>query len=802
MLTVRSALRNFARTPFLSGVIVLSLAIGIGANTVVFSWLKQALLDPLPRISGPVMTLEVRDDTGNYGSTSWLLYRDLIELTPSLAELAAHRPRNFSLGESGEGTRVFGELVSHNFFSALGVTPASGRFFRADEAAAPGGSAVAVISHGLWQRHFRGAPDVLGRELKLNGHAFTVIGVTPEGFLGGFNNLVFDVWLPATMAPVLQPATVELTNRNARSYVMLARLKADHNEAQLRTELDRAAAKFNRLYPDATDGLSFHLLPLWRSPRSGQTTVISLVTLQVLSLLLLIVVCANTATLLLARASTRQREIGVKLAIGAAPGRILLQLLGESLFLALLGAAAGLVLALWGADAMRQIPLPSGLPLHLEIRLDLGSLAFAVAVAVGCGLVFGLAPALLLARRDVLGALRGGRGLAGGRSRLRDLLVGTEVAVALVVLVVAGLFLKSFHRAQNFPTGYAADDVLLVNVDLAGRGYTKDKAQVFLANLFRELERTPGFVAASAAQIVPLDVRGVPVGNIAVEGRPSDGPIEQIFYYQATPGYARTMGVDLVAGEDLAPLERADLPADALINEEMARRCWPGLSPLGRRFEVNNEWFVVRGVVRTAKYATLSEPPQPAAWVTWRRQFISTPTLHLRTHGVDTATALGSLRNAVQRLDPELTLIEPRTLAQHFDNSLIIQRVPARLLSVLGPLALALAAIGLYAVIAYSLAQRTQEIGVRLALGSSPDQAVRLFLWQGMRVVLVGAACGLGVALLFGHLLRNVLVGVPLGDPLVYGGVPLLLLAIAGLACWLPARRAARVDPMVALRSE
>lgn len=802
MLTLRSAFRQLARAPFLGSVIILSLAVGIGANTVVFSWLKQALLEPVPGVAGNVMTLEVRDDTGGYTSTSWLLYRDLLELTPSLAQIAAHRARNLSLGEADSGARVYGEFVSANFFATLGVAPALGRFFRPEEGAAAGGSPVVVISHALWQRQFRGAADVLGQTLKLNGRPLTVIGVTPPEFLGGFNNLAFDVWVPATMGPELQPASVELTNRNARAYVMLARLKPDHDEARVRAELDRAAKKFNTLYPDATDDLSYHLLPLWRSPRSGQATVLALATLQILSSLLLVVVCANTANLLLARASTRQREIGVRLALGAGPQRILGQLLGESLLLALLGAGGGLLLALWGVDAIRQIPLPAGLPLLLEIKLDFGSLAFAVALALGCGVLFGLAPALSLARRDVLGALRGGRGLAGGRSRMRDLLVGTEVAVALVVLVVAGLFLKSFHRARTFPTGYAANEVLLVNVDLAGRGYNGASARVFLANLFRELEPTPGFVGASAAQAVPLDIRGIPRGNISVAGRPAGEPVEQIFYYQATPGYFRTMGVDFVAGEDLSPLERTDLPADAVINEEMARRCWPGVSPLGRRFEVNNEWFVVKGVVRTAKYATLSESPQPAAWLTWRRQFVFAPTIHLRSRGLDAASQLAVVRAAVRKLDPEVPLLDPRTLAQHFDNHLMVQRVPARLLGVLGPLALALAAIGLYAVIAYSLAQRTREIGLRMALGSTPESAVRLFLWQGLRVVLAGALVGWVLALLAGHLLRGALVGVPFGDPLIYGGVPALLLGIATLACWLPARRAAKVDPMVALRAD
>lgn len=803
MLHLRSAFRHLLKAPLLNAVIILSLAAGIGVNTVVSSWLRQSIFEPLPGVGAPVMLLEVRDDTGTYTGSNWLEYQDLRELLPSLSGLAAHRLRALNLGDSERDARLYAEYVSANFFSLLGVRPALGRFFLPGEVAQPGTAPVVVVSHAMWQGYFQGAPDVIGRPLKLNGLTFTVIGVAPADFHGAYNNLGFDVWVPLTMSDELVPATTDLTSRRSRSYQLLAQVRPDVAPAQVQAELDRATRKLAAAYSESNRNASFQLLPVWRSPRSGTAMVGSLATLQVFALLILIVVCANTANLLLARATTRRREIGVRLALGAGARQILAQLLSESVLLALLGAGLGLLYTLWGMDLLKQIQVPTSVPISLSPHVDLFSLLFATGISVVCGILFGLAPALQLARANVLECLRGGRGLSGGRSLMHDLLVGAEVAVALVVLVLAGLFLKSFNNSLNFAPGYDTGRVLLANVDLAGRGYNQQTGTTLLTNLLPRLSALPGIESVSAASAVPLDVRGLPRSNIKVEGK-SDNPAhpEQIIFYHITPGYFATLGIPFVEGRDLASLDRADLPLDAIVNEEMARRCWPGTSPLGRRFEVGGTFYTVAGVVRNAKYVALTETPQPAAWLTLRAQFIFSPTLHVRVAAGAPAALLPAIRHAVRGLDPDLALTYTLTFAQHIDNNLVVQRMPARMLSVLGPLALLLAAIGLYAVIVYSLGQRVQEIGVRLALGATPRGVVRMIVWQGLRTILIGTAIGLAISFFAGYLLKPVLVGVPLGDPLVYGGVPALLLGVALLACWLPARRAARVDPMTALRAE
>ncbi len=795
------AFRSLLKTPWLSAVIVASLAIGIGSNTVVFSWLKDAVFQPLPGVDAPLWSLETKDDTGGYVTTAWPEYRDLIPMLPSFESIAAQRPRNLHLGDSERETRVFAELVSANFFEVLGVRPAQGRFFRADEGDRPGVAPVVVISHDFWRGYFRGDADVLGRTLKLNGAVFTVIGVTPPRFRGGMNSLGFDLWIPATMAVALQAATQELTDRSWRPYIMLARLKPGTTTAQAHGELAAAARQMIATHPSTNKGLGYQLLPPWRSPRGGEVVVVGLATLQVFATLILIVVCANTANLLLARASARQKEIGIKLALGAGPGRIIAQLLAESLVLALLGAGAGLFIALWGNEALRQMPLPGGLPVRIDPRLDLGALLFAGALGTLCGIAFGLAPALQLARGDVLHALRGGRGAIGGRSRIRDTLVGVQVAVAIVVLVLAGLFLKSFRNSLQAAPGFDQHRVMLTALDLGGRGYDRDRTRIFLDQLIQKLETTPGIERASYASQAPLDVRGTPTGVIGVGGKPFD-PERKILYYSTSPGYAATMGVPVVTGRDLSPLGRPELPLDALINEEMAARYWPEGSPVGRRFEVSGNFYEIAGVVRNIKYQTLNEAPRPAAWLTARAQTFSTPTLHVRAQQGDPRALLTAIRAAVRTLDPEVPMLDPRSLAQHLDNNLFMQRVPAQMLSVLGPLALALPAIGLYAVLAYSLAQRTQEIGVRLTLGATPGGVVRHMMWQHLRIVLIAVALGWCIALYLGWFLRAQFVGVPVGDATIYASAPALLLAVATLACWLPARKAADVDPMKALRAE
>lgn len=807
---LRYAGRKFGKAPGFTAVVVLSLAVGIGANTTVFSWLNGALFHPLPGVTANLFAIEARNAAGTYPGSSWLEFKDLAERLPAFASLVAQRPRMLGLGDSEKGERIWGELVSGDFFATLGVRPVLGRFFRSAEAMAPGGDPVAVVSYRFWRQRLGGRPDAIGRTIKLNNRVFTVIGVAPEDFAGGWTTLAFEVWVPLTMATELTPASKELTTRDYRAYILLGALKPGASVVEAREELAAATRALAAEHPGANADIRFELTPLWRSPRGG-VLVRGAATLQLFAALLLVIVCVNTANLLLARASVRRREIGIRLACGAGASRVMRQLLVESLMLGFAGAALGAVFSWWGVGALRHLSVPTNVPVQLFVTLDWRGLAFAAGTGLTCGVLFGLAPALQLVRGDLQQALRGGRGAVSGRSWLRDALVAVEVAVALVVLVLAGLFLKSFRNAQTFNAGSGSNRVLLVTSDFIGRAYTRTEMRSFLREAQTRLAEIPGVEAIAAINILPLDVRGMQKATVGIDGAPAAaGDRSEIVYFGATDGYFAAIGLPFIGGRDLAPVDDAKRPLDAVINEEMARRFWPDLSatygpgagPLGHRINVDDVDYEVVGVVPNAKYESVSERPQPAVWLTARHVMFGNPVFHLRLTAGDPLRLLPAVRAAFHGLDPELSIYGGRSLAQHLDSSLFLQRTPAQMLGWLGPLALALAALGLYAVLAHSLAQRTQEIGVRLTLGATPGSVVVLMLREGMRVVLAGAALGWAVAFGFGWFFRAKLVGVPLGDPVIYAGVPVLLLAIAALACWLPARKAAWVDPMVALRAE
>jgi predicted permease len=808
---LRFAFRQLAKAPVLSLVIILSLAAGIGANTVVFSWIEAVFLDPLPGVAhgARFLTIQPRDRSGTYLSSSWLDYRDIREQQTTFREIAAVRFRALNLGGAdGQDERLWAELVSDNYFALLGLRPALGRFFTPEESTRPGAGPVAMISYAFWQTRFGGSPAVLGKTVRLNDVVFTIVGVAPEKFKGSIVGLGFDLWLPFTMVREIVPTAKDLTGRGNRPLLLLADLKPGVTPRQAGADLEAIFQRLARTYPDTNAGVSCELTPLWRSPQGAQRMMIgALGTLQVLVSLVLLVVCANTANLLLARATIRQKEIGIRLAIGAGRGRILRQLLTESVVLALLGAAGGVLLSLWGIDALYHVPVPRNLPIKMTAHLDGTGLAFSVLVGAACGLVFGLAPALQLARGDVAAALKaGGRGSgAAGHHRLRDLLVVIEVALALVVLVLAGLFLKSFGNTRTVDPGFQPNGVLLANFDLAAKGYTKDSARAFVRELLSRLRAEPGVEAAAISNFVPLDLRGMSSDRLEVDGRPreSDRP-GRTFYGNVDPGYFQTLGIPLVAGVGFTGLDqdRTAKAPEVIINQELARRYWPGLSPLGHKLTLDGESYEVVGVVRDGKYATLSETQSPMAYFSIRDRFsFSNLTLHVRAKG-DPVALVPPVRRVFHELNPALPIRDVRTMVQHIDDNLVMLRVPARLLSVLGPLALLLAAIGIYSVLSYSVAQRTHEIGVRLTLGATPRNVVAMIVGQGLRVVAGGLAAGLVAAFVCSLHLSTVLVKVPAGDPLVFLSIPVLLLGVAVLATWLPARRAARVDPIIALRAE
>jgi len=501
---------------------------------------------------------------------------------------------------------------------------------------------------------------------------------------------------------------------------------------------------------------------------------------------------------MLARASTRQREIGVRLALGAGPGRILGLLLTENVLLAVLGAAVGAALAVWGTDALRAVPFSTSWPIRFQTRVDALGLAFAMLLGIACGLAFGLAPALQLARVDPQSALRAGaRG--AGRSRMRNALMGTEVALALVVLVVAAIFFRSVHDTRDTDPGFRREGVLLAAYDLSGRGLDNAGTLAFATRLLDGLRALPGVEAAAIARSVPLDIHGLPLRAFTLEGRArTDGGSDQALTNTVTPGYFRTMGIPILDGADFADLADATGPPQAVVNEEFVRRYLPDVQPLGRRLEARGGTYMIIGVVRNSLYDAFGEPPMPMLYLSYRDRPSVAGEIHLRTRVGTELAVLPAVRRIVRDIDPTAPVFNVRTLSEHVEKNLVLRRIPARMFVVLGPLLLVLAAIGIYAVVAHATAHRTTEIGVRLALGASAGRVVAQIVGESLRVIGIGLVAGWVVVFVVA------LHAAPRGtlDAPLLLGVPALLLVVAALACWIPARRATRIDPMVALRHE
>ena len=794
------AWRAIARMPLLAAVVVVSLGVGIGVNTAVFSWVQLVLLRPLPGVvdAGSFHLVEPRADTGSYPGVSWREYADLRERLRSFVNLLAFRMVPLNVGETGRVQRTFGLLVSGNYFSALGLQPALGRLISPDEVTRPGGEPVVVISHDFWRTHFAGAPGVIGQSVRVNDRLLAIVGVTPERFQGTVLGLNFDMWVPATLAPALLSGSRELDDRSLRGYSVLGRLQPRASREQAQAELDQTMRELERAYPQTNTKVRAEVLPFWQAPRGPQRMLAgALMTLQGIMLLLLLAVCGNTANLMLARASARQREMGVRLALGASRWRVASLLLTENLVLALAGAALGAAIAAWATDAMRAVPIIGAVPIKFQTSLDAGSLVFAAALGAACGLIFGIAPALQLARVDPQAALRAGARTAG-RSGMRNALMGIEVGLALVVLLAAAMFLRSFTETRETDPGFRREGVLLAAYDFTGRNVDAPFAREFTRRLLERLRALPSVDSAAVAASVPLDIHGLPLRSFTLEGRAATGAApDQALTNTVTPDYFRTMGIPLVKGSDFADLTDRATPPQAVVNEEFVRRFLDGAEPLGRRLESRATKYAIAGVVRNSLSESFGEAATPVIYLSYRDRPVARGEMHLRTRAGAESLLAPEVERIVRDLDPALPVYDVRTLTEHVEKNLFLRRIPARMFVVLGPALLLLAAIGIYAVVAYTVSHRTTEIGVRLALGATARQVVRQIVGESFRVVSAGALVGWAIALVINlHLLRG---------PIylsVFVGVPMVLLLVALLACWLPAQRTTKVDPVVALRHE
>ena len=799
---LRHAVKMIARMPALAAVVIGSLGIGIGANGVVFSWVQAVVLTPIdgaPRASA-LHLVEPKTDTDIYPGVSWPEYRDLRASLRAMDGLIAFQMIPLYVGESGRVERSSGLLVSDNYFTSLGLVPALGRFPRAEEVATPGSSPAVVISYDYWRTRFEGAANAVGRSVRVNGTELAIVGVAPRGFKGTVMRLAFDFWIPATSTPLVLSGSRALDDRSSRGYTVAGYLAPNTTLPQAQADVDVAMRQLAQAYPQTNRGLTADVLVFSRPPRGPQRLLAaSLGVLQIIMLLLLLAVCGNTANLILARASARQREMSIRLALGASRLSIARLLLAESLLLALGGAALGMSIAAWGTRMLNALPpmRVRGIPISFETHVDGTTLLFSMLLGVACGVIFGVVPAFQLSRIDAQQTLRAG---AAGqpRSRLRHALMAIEVALASTVLIAGGLFLESFLATQQEDTGFRRNGVLLAGYDLSGRNMSDAAVARFAGTLLERLRAVPRLDGAAIAAYVPLDIHGLPSRFFTLEGRArNDDALDEALTNTVTPGYFAVMALPLVSGRDFADLRDTAAPPQVVVNEEFVKRFGGRIEVLGRRVTSRGRQYTIAGVVRNSLYNAFGEPPTPILYFSYRDRPSASGEIHLLPAvGADSAVA-ADLRRIVRDLDPDLPVYDVRTLSDHIESNLIFRRIPARMFAVLGPLLLLLAASGIYAVVAYAVSLRTTEIGVRLALGATTGKVMAQFVREHLIVVAVGALAGWLVA--FAVVVD--LLSAPV-DVRVFAGVPSLLLAVAAVACWWPARRVTKVDPIVALRAE
>ncbi|MBB6146031.1 putative permease [Silvibacterium bohemicum] len=821
---VKHGLRMMSRNPSFTAVAVLTLALGIGTSTTAFTWIDNVLLRPLRGVSDPgrLVALESVTPGGDFVPNSYPDYRDFRDHLTLLDGIAVTRPAAFSIGQKDHAERVSGEYVSGNFFAVLGVKPEVGRMFAPDEYGdKPGAFPVAVISDRYWRSHFGADPSIVGKTIRVDQHELTVAGVADPAFHGSMAALAFDLWVPYMQRPVLEGVEPwMIRNRQDRAVLGIARLKRGVSVEQAREELALLAARMAKADADTNEGMSATLLPLSKSPHGPQGLLAGpLQILMGVCVLLLAIVCVNVANLLLARATVREKEFSTRLALGSGRWRLVRQVLTESLLLSAMGATLGAVAAHWMTHALRLFMPPVQLSLVLDTGLHLRVVLFTAGICVLATVAAGVVPALQSGRTELSARMNeGGRSGAAGRRRHRlgSALVAAEVALALVALVCAGLFARSFEQTRQIDPGFDARGVLLSQFSLATNGYDLEQRKEFCRRLADKMSSAPGVVDVAYSDGVPLGFEPSWWEDLQIEGYvPSAGENMKMFRNVISPGYLSLLKIPMMDGRQFTEHDDEKSQPVMIVNQTFARRFFAGRNPIGRRIHGWGEWFTVVGVVKDSKYHYLAESFVPYIYVPFRQIYRADMNLafYVRSQG-DPGIVLAALRSSVRQLDPSVTVFDAVPMSEFIGASLYPQRVAASLLTVLGGLSVLLAAIGLYSVMAYSVAQRTPEIGIRMALGARPVDVLSLVVRQGMRLTVAGLLAGAVVALGVTRSLAAVsftnsamgagakLLRVSSTDPLVYLLAAAFLSAVSALAAYVPARRAASVDPMTTLRME
>ena len=785
---------------------VLTLAIGIGANSTVFSWANATLLNPIPGMAAPGEVVELM--RGVPGHASSISYPDYLDLRRDNSVFSGYTafglvPMSITAGEKPE--RLMGTLVSANYFDVLRVKPMFGRGFLESEDGSAGAAPVAVIGYDLWKRRFGGNPLAIGQTIHFNNHPFTIVGVAPPEFQGSYTALRSEIWIPLAMEPQFNPTGSYLTDRGTTWLNSLGRLKPGVSREQAQAEMNGVFQSIARENPDTHRGRNeITLFPLWRAPGANSMFSIVFPILIAIAGAVLLLTCANVANLMLVRGVSRRQELAIRRSLGASRGRLVGLVLIESMLLSLAGGAAALVLTEWAQGFFMDMAPQSNLPIWVAVHMDRRVLLITLAVSVATGVLFGILPALRASGANPIGVLRTEtRSVAGGRqkARLSGALAVVQISLSLVLLASASLFIRSMKKAQTVYPGFNPDHVLVASYDLFPNGYTREKGSALHGQLLEKVESLPGVRGAALADWVPMGF-SASSDEFAPEGYVSK-PHESVEAGIAivSPNYFRVMEIPIVAGREFAAHDGPGGEPVVVVNQTIAQLYWPGQDAVGKRIRIQGEWRKIVGIAQNSDYYGLHDPPERFLYFPLDQMYSPEITLHVRTVG-DPGAALTAVAQALHDLSPGLPLFDVGTLRGRIQAASTIQRVAGASAGVLGVLALLLAAVGIYGVIAFSTKQRAREIGIRVALGAQRGDVLKLVLSGGAKLAMIGIALGTVAAFALARLISSLLFGVSAGDPLTFITIPILLAGVTLLASYLPARRATRVDPLIALHYE
>ncbi len=805
---LRYGTRRLLKSPGLTIIAILSLALGIGANTAIFSLINTAALRPLP-IKNPeqLVSLTNKSEEVHFPVFSYPNFTDFRDRNNVFDGLFAYRFAPLSMSHDGINERLWGYLVTGNYFGVLGVNAIRGRVLTPDDDRLPGGHPVVVMSYQCWQQRFGSDPSIIGKNLIVNGNSYTVIGITPQGFFGTEIIASPELWFPMMMQKEIDIGREWLNDRSVQNIFVQGRLKSSVTKQQAEGALQPIALQLEKEYPNENHGKRVKLSPpgFLGGAMRGMVLGFSSILMVVVGFVLLLA-CTNLANLLLARATARRKEIAIHLALGASRLRLVMQLMSESMLLAVSSGICGLLLAFWLTKLAVVFKPPIDVPLRIDLQIDYRVLIFTFLISVVTGILIGLLPALQSTKVDVQDSLKDKTSFgAYRRSLLKSSLIVLQVCLSLILLIGAGLMLRALQKAQSINLGFDPQNSVAISFDLRLQGYNMVRGLEFQKQLLERLHALPEVKAAGIIDLVPVDLHFSREG-IFIEGQSAQQKPNAPWAMTSliSPGYFQAMSTQIVRGRDFTLQDDQNSIPVAIINETFARRFWPGQDPIGKRFsqeDPKEAKMQVVGVVQDGKYGGLNEKAQPYFCRPIAQAYLSPTTVIVRALN-SPQNLIPLVRNELKQLDPQLPIASAKLMTEKLGVALLPARIAATFLGSFGILALILAAIGIYGVMSYAVSTRTHEIGVRLALGANTSDVLALTIGQGMFLVLIGGAIGVALALALTRLAKSLLFGVNAADPFTYIGVVVLLAAVALIACYIPARRATKIDPVIALRNE